>query len=46
MIFTLKDIVWRSAKIISEYNSDRIRQDACGAWIAYEDCNNRDSMFG
>ena len=46
MIFDLKDIAWRSARIIPEYNPDRIRQDACGAWIAYEDYNNRDSMFG
>ena len=30
----LKDIVWQSARIISGYDATRVRQDACGAWIA------------
>lgn len=42
----LKDIAWQSAQIVDEYNPDRIRQDACGAWIAYADFNNRESLFG
>ena len=42
----LKDIAWQSAQIVKEYNSTRIRQDACGAWIVYSDFNNRDSLFG
>lgn len=42
----LKDIAWESARVIKGYNASRIRQDACGAWIAYEDFNNCDSMFG
>lgn len=46
MIFELKNIAWCSALIIPEHNPDHIRQDACGAWIVYEDYNNRDSMFG
>ena len=41
----LKDIAWQSAQIVKEYNSTRIRQDACGAWIVYSDFNNRDSLF-
>ena len=46
VIIKLKDIAWRSAMVVDGYDLDRIRQDACGAWIAYEDYNNRDSMFG
>lgn len=42
----LKDIAWQSACVIKDYNAFRIRQDACGALIAYDDFNNRDSMFG
>lgn len=42
----LKDIAWQSAQIVEEYNPARIRKDACGAWIAYADFNNRNSLFG
>lgn len=42
----LKDIVWQSACTIKGYTPSRIRQDACGAWIAYDDFNNYESMFG
>lgn len=36
----LKEMAWQSARIVDEYNPARIRQDACGAWIAYADFNN------
>lgn len=42
----LKDIVWQSARIISGYDATRVRQDACGAWIAYNEFNNHESIFG
>lgn len=42
----LKDIAWRSAQVVTGSDPDHMRQDACGAWIAYEDFNNRESMFG
>lgn len=42
----LKDMVWQSARVISGCDASRVRQDACGAWIAYDDFNNRASMFG
>lgn len=42
----LKDIAWQSAQVVEGYNPDRIRKDACGAWIAYVDFNNHDSLFG
>ena len=41
----LKDIAWQSAQIVEEYNPARIRKDACGAWIAYADFNNRNNNF-
>ena len=42
----LKDIAWSAARILKEYDSSRIRLDACDALIAYDDFNNVDSMFG
>ncbi|WP_321480353.1 hypothetical protein [uncultured Bacteroides sp.] len=42
----LKNIAWEFAQIIPEYNGDRVRKDACGAWIVYDDFNNKDSIFG
>lgn len=42
----LKDIVWQSACVITGYDAARVRQDACGAWIAYENFNDYSSMFG
>ena len=46
MEHTLKDIAWQTACTITGYNASRIRQDACGALIAYDDFNNHESMFG
>ena len=42
----LKDIAWQAACINPDYDASRIRQDACGALIAYDDFNNHGSMFG
>ena len=42
----LKDVAWRNAVVIEGYDASRVRQDACGAWIAYDDFNNCSSMFG
>jgi len=41
-----RQVAWDSAVVVDEYNPDRIRQDACGAWIAYDDFNNKNSLFG
>ena len=41
MNLELKDIAWNAAIIVDEYSPDRIRKDACGAWIAYDDFNNK-----
>ena len=42
----LKDIVWQSAVTVKGYDASRVRQDACGAWIAYADFNDCHSIFG
>lgn len=46
MKLVLKDIAWQSACPIPGYDKNRIRQDACGALIAYADFNDHKSMFG
>lgn len=46
MEYILKGIAWQAACAITGYNASRIRQDACGALIAYADFNNHESMFG
>lgn len=46
MADNLKDIAWQAARAVKGYDASRIRQDACGAWIAYADFNKPESMFG
>ena len=46
MADNLKDIAWQAARVVKGYDASRIRQDACGAWIAYTDFNKHESMFG
>lgn len=46
MADNLKDIAWQAACAVKGYDASRIRQDACGAWIAYADFNKHESMFG
>lgn len=41
-----KDKVWSKASIIDGYDSQKIRKDDCGAWIAYDMFENRNSIFG
>ena len=42
----LKKQVWDKARIIEGYDPNLYRHDACGAWIAFEDYKNRDSIYG
>ena len=41
-----KKLIWKKARIVDGYDSDKYRQDACGAWIVYDDYQNRDSVYG
>lgn len=38
--------IWNTAKIIPERKKDRIRKDACGAIIKWNQYGNRDSPYG
>lgn len=40
------DIVWNKAKIITGYNANIYRKDACGAWIKYDEYGNIESKMG
>lgn len=38
--------LWEKARAIEGYDSTKYRQDACGAWIVYDEYKNRDSDYG
>lgn len=38
--------VWEKAKAIDGYDPALYRKDCCGAWIKFNEYNNRDSDFG
>lgn len=42
----LKREIWEKGIEDDKYPSDRVRKDACGAYIRYADYGNRDSIFG
>lgn len=41
-----KAIVWNMATIVPGYDLNQYRKDRCGAWIAWADYGNRDSIYG
>lgn len=43
---TLKRGIWGRGQIIEGYDSNRVRKDACGAWIIWDKYGDRDSPFG
>lgn len=43
---TRKIEIWEKARIIEGYDPDRYRQDACGAWIDFNEYQNRNSNYG
>lgn len=42
----LKRNIWDKALIVKDYDPKRVRKDACGAWIVWDDYGKRDSAFG
>lgn len=38
--------IWQKGIIVDKYPSDKVRKDACGAFIRYEDFGDRNSIFG
>lgn len=38
--------IWNKGIIVDNYPSERVRKDACGAFILYDDFGNRNSIFG
>jgi len=41
-----KRSVWNKGIIDSRYPADKVRKDACGAWIIWDDFGKRESPFG
>ena len=42
----LKREIWEKGIVDEKYPSDRVRKDACGAFMVYERFGDRDSIFG
>lgn len=42
----IRRAIWEKGVIDDKYPSEKIRKDACGAFIRYGDFGNRDSIFG
>lgn len=42
----LKKRIWERGIVDEKYPSERVRKDACGAFILYEEFGNRNSLFG
>ena len=42
----LKQEAWRNAVIVTDYDANKFRKDACGAWIMWDKYNVTDSVFG
>lgn len=38
--------IWNKGVIVPSYPSDKVRKDACGAWIIWSEYGKRDSPFG
>lgn len=39
-------LIWAKAQIVFGYDQNRVRKDACGAFIVWGDYGNRDSQNG
>ena len=42
----LKRAIWEKGVVDDKYPSERVRKDACGAFMLYEDFGDRNSIFG
>ena len=42
----IRRAIWEKGVIDDKYPSEKVRKDACGAFIRYDDFGNRDSIFG
>lgn len=42
----LKLKAWHNAVIVTDYDANKFRKDACGAWIMWDKYNVTDSVFG
>ena len=42
----LIQLVWEKGLKVEEYDPNRVRKDACGAWMIRENYGDRDSVFG
>ncbi len=42
----IKREIWNKGIVDDKYPSEKVRKDACGAFILYEDFGDRNSIFG
>lgn len=42
----IKRVIWNKGVVDDKYPSERVRKDACGAFMLYEDFGDRNSVFG
>lgn len=42
----LKKAIWDKGVVDDKYPSERVRKDACGAFMLYDDFGDRNSIFG
>lgn len=42
----IKKQVWEKGRVVSNYNPDKYRKDACGAWIAWDKYGDEHSPYG
>jgi hypothetical protein len=41
-----RNLVWEKGTIVSDYDSDMYRKDACGAWMIKKEYGNNESIYG
>lgn len=43
---SIKKLVWEKAITVNGYDPNKVRKDACGAWIVYSQFGDRSKAFG
>lgn len=41
-----KKIAWNAARVVDNYDPNKYRKDACGAWIAWDKYGDTNNVYG